>query len=64
MKRQNIINEHNVDREIISRCNAINFQEWLIQNCTLNLRIWTYELDKSKLYKISELYEMFIKRRK
>ena len=40
---------------------AIEFQEWLIQNCTLCLKIWTYKKDESKIYEISELMEIFRK---
>ena len=40
---------------------AVDFQNWLVKNCTLNMKIWTYGKDKSRIYEITELLNMFKK---
>lgn len=40
---------------------AVAFSYWLLDNCTLKLKIWTYKKDESKLYTIDELISIFKK---
>lgn len=38
---------------------TIGFQYWLLENCTLNMRIWTYKKDTSRIYEMIELLKMY-----